>query len=247
MIKYFLNRDTQTINSLTSTLAACVLWAFAFVANAASDTFQLQPFEAEYTGIRWGNNVGTATLKLEHLAANTYSLTYFSKAKVFFYSDKRKEHSIFSFNDGHFTPKEYYYSRTGTGSDKSLELAFNAKQQQIEVKDGEAMEWLGEWDNQLYRLDIPQKLANGEGDISYDFINSRGEKRKYRIIVEGSETLSLPYGMIEAIKVKIARESKKRVTYAWFAPELHYNMVRLQQFKNGDEQGDVQLKAFRVL
>ena len=62
--------------------------------------------------------------------------------------------------------------------------------------------------------------------------------------VLGKETVDLPYGKIEAIKVEIVRESKSRYTLAWFAPDLNYQLVRLQQFKDGDEQGDLRLKAF---
>ena len=58
------------------------------------------------------------------------------------------------------------------------------------------------------------------------------------------EQLDLPYGTIEALKVEIERDSSSRVTYAWFAPDLNYQLVRLQQFKDGDEQGDLRLKAF---
>ena len=38
-----------------------------------------------------------------------------------------------------------------------------------------------------------------------------------------------------AVKVKIIRENAKRETYAWFAPSLNYQLVRLQQFKEGEE------------
>jgi hypothetical protein len=47
--------------------------------------------------------------------------------------------------------------------------------------------------------------------------------------------------------VKLIRDSKKRETFAWFAPSLNYTLVRLQQFKEGDEQGDIKLKSFDLL
>ena len=246
MIKYFLNKDMQTINWFKSA-AVVALMAFSLSSLANEDKPALKPFEAEYTGIRWGNDVGKATLKLAHLAADTYSLTYSSKASVFFFSDKRKEHSIFAYDDGTFVPKEYYYSRSGTGKDKSLALKFDPASQTIDVDNKTEMEWNNEWDNQLYRLDLAQKLAAGVDEIDYDFVNYRGEKRHYKIVVEGTESLDLPYGKIDAIKVKLVRESKKRLTYAWFAPTLDYNLVRLQQFKDGDEQGDIRLKRYQLL
>ena len=41
-------------------------------------------------------------------------------------------------------------------------------------------------------------------------------------------------------------DSNKRETFAWFAPSLNYTLVRLQQFKEGDEQGDIKLKSFET-
>jgi len=58
--------------------------------------------------------------------------------------------------------------------------------------------------------------------------------------------LSLPYGNLKTVKVKLIRDSKKRETFAWFAPSLNYTLVRLQQFKEGEEQGDIKLKAYET-
>ncbi|MFT4994605.1 MAG: hypothetical protein ACI965_001640, partial [Paraglaciecola sp.] len=35
-------------------------------------------------------------------------------------------------------------------------------------------------------------------------------------------------------------------TSAWFSPELNYQLVRLQQFKDGEEQGEIQLKEYTI-
>jgi predicted homoserine dehydrogenase-like protein len=51
----------------------------------------------------------------------------------------------------------------------------------------------------------------------------------------------LPYGLIKTIKLKREIKEKKRVTYAWFAPELDYLLVRLYQVKKGTEQFEAQL------
>ena len=60
----------------------------------------------------------------------------------------------------------------------------------------------------------------------------------------GTEQLTLPYGMLEGIKVEIVRQNSTRETFAWFSPQLNYQLVRLQQFKDDKEQGDIQLKTF---
>jgi hypothetical protein len=47
------------------------------------------------------------------------------------------------------------------------------------------------------------------------------------------------------VKLKINRGSSSRETFAWFSPSLDYALVRLQQFKDGKEQGDIKLKNFQ--
>ena len=53
----------------------------------------------------------------------------------------------------------------------------------------------------------------------------------------------LPYGLVKAIRLKREVVDKKRVTYAWFAPELNYLLVKLYQVKGGVEQFEAQLTS----
>ncbi len=208
----------------------------------------LIPFKAEYVAYKWGDDIGKAELKLEKLSRSQYSLTYSSDVSKFFLSDQRYEHSIFEFKNNQFVPQQYYYSRTGTGSDKKLKLEFVEKpERKIIVNSSSKLTWDSELDNQLYRIDLPRQLAAGKKSLIYNFINYRGELKSYQIDVVGQETLSLPYGELDTIKVEIVRHSSSRETFAWFAPELDYNLVRLQQFKDDDEQGDIKLVRYSRL
>ncbi|MBT0586378.1 DUF3108 domain-containing protein [Alteromonas sp. SM 2104] len=209
-------------------------------------TEPLTPFVAEYSAYRFGGEVGQASLTLEPLTTKQYSLTYSSKVSKFFLSDKRFEHSIFLLEDGQLVPSQYYYKRSGTGPDKALEVNFDHDKQQIKIDDQPPLPWNGQFDNQLFRIDVPRQLARGKTEMTYDFVNYRGEMREYNIQVVGTEQLELPYGMLDSIKIKINRGSSSRETFAWFSPSLDYVLVRLQQFKDGDEQGDIKLSAYRT-
>ncbi|MBU3022788.1 DUF3108 domain-containing protein [Aestuariibacter sp. A3R04] len=216
--------------------------------TSAHSGFTLIPFEAKYTAYKWNDDVGSVTIKLTPLAKNQYSLTYASKVSKFFLSDERFEHSIFFYEDGSITPYQYFYRREGTGPDKNLEVKFSTRpNKHIEISDSETVVWQGETDNQLYRLDLAKQLASGADSAAYDFINYRGEKKSYGIEVMGKATLSLPYGKLNTIKVKLIRQNSSRETFAWFAPSLNYNLVRLQQFKDGEEQGDIRLLSYQTL
>ncbi len=229
-------------------LASNLLFASICFADANSPTTpELRPFEAEYAAYRFGRNLGHASLSLQTTQDNQFTLDYFSKVSVFFLSDKRSEKSHFLYVDGKIIPKTYIYKRTGTGSNKSIGIEFSTENQKIKINNGTPINWQGELDNQLYRLDTQLKLAAGETAFSYNIINNRGSLRHYDLKVLEEEILDLPYGKLNGIKVKLGRKNSSRETVAWFAPELNYQLVKLQQFKDGDEQGEIRLKSFKFI
>jgi len=231
----------------------CLIGAFVFISSSAcaltsenaTNTVPLQPYEAVYTAYKWGDDIGEARIKLESLSNAQYSLTYSSKVSKFFLSDKRYEHSIFKIEDNALLPIEYHYTRTGTGPDKKLSVIFDARNGgKISINNGDEFLWNGQFDNQIYRLDLANQLASGQTNLRYEFVNYRGQLRSYGVEVVATEKLTLPYGDYDTVKVRLIRDSKTRETFAWFAPSLNYALVRLQQFKDGEEQGDIKLKSF---
>lgn len=220
---------------------------FVSVVSAQASEEKLQGFEAEYNAYRFGKKLGTANLSLKEADNHQYQLDYSSKVSIFFLSDVRTEHSIFSVKESQLLPKLYQYKRTGTGSTKQTGIEFFVDAKKVKVNNREPIDWSNQLDNQLYRLDTQLKLAAGETHFNYDIINSRGDLRHYDLKVVGKETLDLPYGKVESVKVKIDRSNSSRETIIWFAPELNYQLVKLKQFKDGDEQGEIQLKSFKLI
>jgi hypothetical protein len=212
--------------------------------RAGANTEQLVGFEAGYDVYRFGRNLGKAKLSLKADDNNLYTLNYYSKVSAFFLSDIRSEVSYFSFDNKQLHPQTYTYNRSGTGSDKSTKIHFDAENSKIKINQAQPIKWSGQLDNQLYRLDVQLKLASGAREFVYDIVNNRGEFRHYKLKVVGKEQLDLPFGMIEGIKVKIMRKNSSRETIAWFSPQLNYQLVKLKQFKDGDEQGEIRLKYF---
>lgn len=226
-----------------------IIWftAFSSVVTASDIATLPLPFIAKYEAFRHDNDIGTAELSLTAKSNNEFELKYHSKVSRFFLSDKRYETSVFSFTDGKITPISYDFVRKGTGPNKSLSAKFDKPSQTIILDDMDDVKWEGEIDNQLFRIDISMQLALGKETFEYEFLNYRGQKRNYKIEVANKEIIKLPYGSIEAIKVQVNRDNNKRQTYAWFAPSLNFVLVRLQQFKDGDEQGDIRLKTYQEL
>jgi hypothetical protein len=234
------------LGKLITFLSITLLLGLTFGANkrAYAETEQLVGFEAEYIVYRFGRSLGKARLSLKADEDNLYRLDYYSKVSAFFLSDIRSETSFFSYENTQLHPKTYAYSRSGTGSDKSTKINFDAEKSTITVNQAQPIDWLGQLDNQLYRLDVQLKLASGKREFVYDIVNNRGQLRHYELKVVGKEQLDLPFGMIEGIKVKILRKNSSRETIVWFSPQLNYQLVKLKQYKDGDEQGEIRLKYF---
>jgi hypothetical protein len=227
-------------------LSISLLLGLTLVAHkhAYANNEQLAGFEAEYVVYRFGRSLGKAKLILKADEDNLYRLDYYSKVSAFFLSDVRSETSFFSFENGLLLPKTYSYSRSGTGSKKSTKIHFDAEKSEVIINQALPIDWTGQLDNQLYRLDIQLKLATGRREFVYDIVNNRGQLRHYDLKVIGKEQLNLPFGIVESIKVKILRNNSSRETIAWFSPQLNYQLVKLKQFKDGDEQGEIRLKYF---
>jgi hypothetical protein len=228
-------------------LSITLLLGLNFGANnyAYANSDQLVGFEAEYIVYRFDRSLGKAKLSLKADENNLYRLDYYSKVSAFFLSDVRSETSFFSVQDNQLHPHTYSYSRSGTGSNKSTKIQFDAEKSKFTINQAQPSDWSGELDNQLYRLDVQLKLASGKQEFNYNIVNNRGELRHYELKVVGKEQLDLPFGMIEGIKVKILRNNSSRETIAWFSPQLNYQLVMLKQFKDGDEQGEIRLKYFK--
>jgi len=231
------------MNNKISATAKLIVLSILFLGMTRSFA-EVNPFSASFIAYHDGSDVGEATLELSHLSDSQYQLRYASKVSKFFLSDRRYETSIFKVDEEQLVPISYRYKREGTGSNKSLSVEFDSASDTIIVNDDKTLDWNNEMDNQLFRVDLSNRLREGQQQFTYHFINYRGQKKQYEFEVLGVDNLSLPYGQLAATKVKINRETNKRVTYAWFAPDLDYSLVRLQQFKEGKEQGDIKLQAF---
>jgi hypothetical protein len=215
--------------------------------QATERKLNLIPFTAKFDALRYGKKLGYASLALSKQADNHFKFEYSSKVSFFFLSDKRYETSEFTVVDNRIKPETYKYKRTGTGADKRASVTFDRVSQKILVNNEPSFDYLDQFDNQVYRLDLQAKLAEGQTEFHYDIINDRGQLRQYQLRVIGTDQLDLPFGKIHGIKVAMVRENSTRETFAWFSPQLNYQLVRLQQFKDGEEQGDIQLSEYQQL
>lgn len=206
-------------------------------------------FKAHYTLLHKGDPVGKAVRELSYQEQGKATYHYHTDLKWLIFSDKRSETSKIIVQKNQVIPQHYVYSREGTGRDKSYEWRYDItnkkaqdikKDRQITLNIAEGLQ-----DKLSYHLQHRLSLIENpkQKRFSYPVISTSGSIKDYVYQYDGEEELMLPYGLVKTIRLKREVTAKKRVTYAWFAPELNYLLVKLYQVKAGAEQFEAQLSS----
>lgn len=214
-----------------------------------SSAIIIPAYRATYTLLHKSDPVGTAIRELTYLDDNKAKYHYETDISWLIFSDKRSETAIVSIDNNKVTPWQYYYNREGTGRDKSYQWQYNLaektatdlkkdKKISLDLTDGLLDKLSYHLQN---RLDL---IANPEQkQFIYPVISTSGSIKNYEYQYDGTEELTLPFGLVKTIRLKREITEKKRITYAWFAPELNYLLVKLYQIKDGSEQFEAQLST----
>ncbi|MBN0986625.1 DUF3108 domain-containing protein [Amphritea pacifica] len=150
------------------------------------------------------------------------------------------EFSEFTIQDQSVQPQHYEYHRKVIGGNKNAVLQFNWNTGTV-LNDVSKKPWTmdvapGTQDNLSYQMQLRLDLAAGKDDLVYKVADG-GKIKTYPFIKLGTETVTTAIGSFEAVKIQRDRGSdSKRETYIWFAPELDYIVIKLQQVeKSGKE------------
>ncbi|MDN7123948.1 DUF3108 domain-containing protein [Pseudidiomarina terrestris] len=209
---------------------------------------ELAVYDARYEVERGGSNYGEATRKLSQRDDGTYVLQNETEISFLFLSDVRRYDSTFTFVDGWIEPLTFRFKRSGTGSNKSMNVRFDSQNEQVlEAESGTPLpvDWHA---NLLDEASMLEQLRydlqqSSNTDFSYRIVDDKGEYDEQRFRRGELEVLSLPFGTVEALKVSRVRKSSTRETHYWFAPELGYVMVKMEQLKEGDEVATLVLET----
>ena len=228
-----------------------LLSSLTFVALAADKEsgVVIPAFNAQYSILHKSKTVGEATRQLIYLENGLAQYSYHTDIEWLIFSDIREETSIVKLEGHKVTPTSYEYKREGTGSDKHYKWRYDIANNSAINELKERTETIDFPDNiqdslsyhLQHRLNM---IANPEQEhFVYPVIKSSGSLKNYVYQYDGKEELMLPYGLVKTIRLKREVVEKKRVTYAWFAPELDYLLVKLHQIKGDVDQFEAQLKS----
>jgi len=206
-------------------------------------------YKAKYTLLHKSDPVGTAIRQLSYLDDDKIKYHYETDISWLIFSDKRSETAIVKVENNQVIPLHYDYQREGTGRDKSYLWQYDLpnktatdlkknKQISLDFTDGLLDKLSYHLQNRLDLITNPKKKR-----FIYPVISAKGSVKNYEYQYDGEEELILPYGLVKTIRLKREIIEKKRITYAWFAPELNYLLVKLYQVKAGAEQFEAQLST----
>jgi hypothetical protein len=239
------------------TLLASTLTLFSSIsfAQATDQTSKVMvpAFNANYTILRSSKSVGKATRKLSYLDNGMARYSYHTDIEWLIFSDTRDETSTVKLNGNKVTPINYVFKREGTGRDKYYEWSYD-------TANGTATD---EKKNKTKTIDFPDNIQDSlsyhlqhrlnliskpeQKQFVYPVIKSSGSLKNYVYQYDGEEEIMLPYGLVKTVKFKREVVEKKRITYAWFAPELDYLLVKLYQIKGDVEQFEAQLESVDII
>jgi len=207
----------------------------------------VKPFTATYSILRKSDKVGTGVRQLKYLTDDSAIYSYKTDIEWFIFSDSRSEVSEIKLINNKIIPSHYVYNREGTGRDKNYEWQYNANENTgYDVKKSKtvALDFSSQIQDPLsYHFQHRINLINNpkQTHFVYSVVKNSGSIKNYVYQYDGEEELMLPYGLVKTIRLKREVVEKKRITYAWFAPELNYLLVKLYQTKAGVEQFEAQL------
>ncbi|WP_338588779.1 DUF3108 domain-containing protein [Shewanella khirikhana] len=223
-------------------LSASALSISAYAQNS------LSPFEADYKVLYGDIGLGKAHFSLPAPEGNYYQYNFTSELSLLFLSDERSIKSKFRRTDHGLEPMVFIHQRTGTGSDFSEQVAFlkdksivrsNYKGEHVELPFENKL-----YDTMMVQLQFRQDLIDGKEALEYHMVKDN-EIDDYSFKRMGEEVLNIDGTEYRTLRLEVIRDSKKRKTVVWMAPDLAYLPVRMTHFEKGDKQLDVQLTGYR--
>jgi len=210
----------------------------------------LPDFKATYELSRGSMKIGNSTIELSNGRNGSY--TYKSRSwpvrwVAWFLKDKLYETSKGQITGTGVRPDSYHYQRTGGSREREAKLAFDWAAGVVE-NNVEDSRWkmdipAGTIDKLVSQLGMMLALANGQTEITFNVADG-GKLKDYRFRVIGEETLELPAGTFDTVKITRLRDDNKRETLIWCAPELHYLPVRIWQREKDDSEYQSDLESF---
>lgn len=206
-------------------------------ADEQAVTDLLKPYKATYIS-QWDMGISFSANAVRELkrTGDQWNLSLNAKAMI----ASLNEFSEFTVQDNQIRPDRYEYHRTVLGSKKDAVLQFNWNTGTV-LNDIKKKPWtmdtpVGTLDNLSYQMQLRLDIASGKEELVYQVADG-GKLKTYPFKRIGHDVIKTSLGSFNTVKIQRDRgPNSKRETFIWFAPELDYMVVKLQQVeKSGKE------------
>ncbi|QDF67128.1 DUF3108 domain-containing protein [Shewanella sp. SNU WT4] len=210
----------------------------------------LVPQQAEYQ-VNYGNiELGKARYNLAPAQDNLYRYQFDSALSLVGLSDVRtivSEFSVSPTNPRQLVPVRYFQDRSGTGPDYQEQTAFIGDLSKITTrykKEKFDFPFASDiYDPMMVQLQFRMDLEADKKPLDYKMVKE-GEVDDYQFTIIGKERMKIASGTYDTIKIEVVRDSTKRQTFFWMAPDLAYLPVRLTHYEKGSKQLDIMLLSY---
>lgn len=225
---------------LVARLCGIVALAVAGVAGAA-DSAPIQPFQADYEVLRNGKELGRATLKLRPAGDGTWefsSQTKGTKGMASLLGVDVVEKSTFRWRDGQPEGLHYSYSQEAAVKSRQRSTEFDWQTHEAQSREGQTV-WTAPlktsaMDRNLVIVALMAQLKSGGHDLAFQVVD-KDKVAEQRYVQGARETLALPAGKIDAVRVDRKRADNSRTTTSWFAPQSGWLPVQIEQVEKSGE------------
>ena len=215
--------------SRTTLLPAVLAWLA--ISTPAGSAAALTPYQATYTASLNGLPV-TVTSVLE--ATDKGYRVSTSATNVL---GQLLEHEDFHLAGERIVVDEYRHQRALLGSRRIehlvVDLGQGVARYQRDDKIREIPLTPGLLGPMSYQVQLRRDLAAGNSAFDYQVLH-RGKVKQYHFQTQGTESVTLPKGAVEAIRIRRVRDDNDRETIVWIAPKFDYQLIKLRQIEDGD-------------
>ncbi|MDH3527321.1 MAG: DUF3108 domain-containing protein [Gammaproteobacteria bacterium] len=232
------------------TLAVVCLLLASTGLVTAPQAAPLPEFEASFKLSRGSLRIGTSTVSLSLEKDGQYlyeTRSWPSRWISWLLKDKLHELSRGYLEESGIRPLSYRYERTGGTREREAELHFDWDQHSVENRVDDSV-WKmdvpdGTLDRLASQLGVMLALQDNKTEMAFNIADG-GKLREYNFRVVARETLELPAGSFDTVKLVKVRRNAKRETYIWCAPELSYLPVRIWQREKDEDEYQSDLESF---
>ena len=210
------------------------------------------PFSAEYDVYRNGKKIAQSVIELSRTANGQYSYSLETRGKkglARLLGATDSESASFGWGDDRLTPISYQSSNKVGPRKRSWQASFDWQAGTVTgAKDDTGFELPltnQALDPVTLKFSLMDATAHGSRAMSFTLLDKdHFEQHNYQAAAE--QPLQTAIGCTAGIKIERIREQSTRYTTTWLAPQLAYNLVRLDHGKRDGDQMSMQITRLMI-